>query len=203
MEFMMAPGPAHCRAGAKSQRLAIFYRVPKIMSNYSRRILCAIVCLLGSVCFAQTPAVRNAGVFSNTQGGHKHDKIQCSSRRCGDQHYCFAQARLIAQLTSDRFDDLFGREALARKTRRTIDSKDALKREIQKIRARGYAVDDEECGLGVRCLASPICDREGRAVAAIGVAGTTAQVNRHDLEKLGNLAKNAAVKISRNLGFVV
>ena len=67
MEFMMALCRAHCRVGAKSQRLAIFYPVPKIMSNYSRRILCAIVCLLESVCFAQTPAVRNAGVFTNTQ----------------------------------------------------------------------------------------------------------------------------------------
>jgi IclR family KDG regulon transcriptional repressor len=108
---------------------------------------------------------------------------------------------MIAHIGVDRFDDIFRSEALPQRTRRTINSKEVLKRDLQKIRTRGYAVDDEECGIGVRCVASPIFDRRGVVVAAIGVAGTTAQVPKQHLESLGNLALGKAVKISRSLGF--
>jgi DNA-binding IclR family transcriptional regulator len=108
---------------------------------------------------------------------------------------------LMAHLTSHRFDELFKAKSLCRRTRKTICSKDTLRREMQKIQARGYAVDDEECGMGVRCVASAIFDREGKAIASIGIAGTTAQVPRQKLEALGNLARDHARRISRNLGF--
>jgi IclR family acetate operon transcriptional repressor len=71
---------------------------------------------------------------------------------------------------------------------------------MSRIRDRGYAIDDEECGLGVRCVAAPIFDRKGQAVIAIGMTGTTSQVTRTNLESLGTLARHAARKISRNLG---
>jgi len=118
-----------------------------------------------------------------------------------DAHCTALGKAMLAHLEPDHFNELFRGAVLSRRTRRTIDSKEALKRDIQKIRARGYAIDDEECGIGVRCVASPVFDRSGTAVAAIGVAGTTAQVSRQDIETLGNLAKSAAGKISRNLGF--
>src|SRR5580704_2523867 len=118
-----------------------------------------------------------------------------------DAHCTALGKAMLAHLEPDHFNELFRGSVLSRRTRRTIDSKEALKRDIQKIRARGYAIDDEECGIGVRCVASPVFDRSGIAVAAIGVAGTTAQVSRQDIEELGNLAKSAAAKISRNLGF--
>jgi IclR family transcriptional regulator, KDG regulon repressor len=116
--------------------------------------------------------------------------------------HCTALGKvLLAHLAAHRFDELFKSKVLARRTSRTIGSKDALKREMQRIRARGYAVDDEECGTGVRCLASAVFDHEGKAKASIGVSGTTAQVSRQKLESLGNLARDTARKISRNLGF--
>jgi IclR family KDG regulon transcriptional repressor len=107
---------------------------------------------------------------------------------------------LIAHLTPDRFGEMFRSDAMARRTRRSITSKEALKREMSRIRDRGYAIDDEECGLGVRCVAAPIFDRNGQAVIAIGMTGTTSQVTRTNLESLGTLARHAARKISRNLG---
>jgi DNA-binding IclR family transcriptional regulator len=118
-----------------------------------------------------------------------------------DAHCTASGKALLAHLAADRINDLFRSRTLSQRTRRSIDSKEALKRELLKIRTRGYAVDDEECSIGVRCIASPIFDREGKPVASIGVAGTTAQVTRQKLESLGSLARSTAARISRSLGF--
>ena len=93
--------------------------------------------------------------------------------------HCTALGKvLLAHLPTPQFDQLFKFKALTRRTPRTIVAKEALRREMQKIRAHGYAVDDEECGTGVRCIASGVFDNEAKAVVAIGVSGTTAQIPR-------------------------
>jgi len=118
-----------------------------------------------------------------------------------DAHCTALGKALLAQLPAHRFDELYKYKALEQRTGRTISSRDALKRELQRIRVRNYAVDDEECGIGVRCVGSTVFDRGGRAAAAIGVSGTTAQISRDKLESLGKLARVCARKLSKNLGF--
>jgi IclR family KDG regulon transcriptional repressor len=118
-----------------------------------------------------------------------------------DAHCTALGKALLAQLPAHRFDELYKNKALAQRTGRTISSREALKRELQRIRVRNYAVDDEECGIGVRCVGSTVFDHGGRAAAAIGVSGTTAQISRDTLESLGKLARVCARKLSRNLGF--
>jgi IclR family transcriptional regulator, KDG regulon repressor len=118
-----------------------------------------------------------------------------------DAHCTALGKALLASLPADRFDELYESKALAQRTVRTISSRDALRRELQRIRVRGYAVDDEECGIGVRCVGSTVFDREGKAAAAIGLSGTTAEISRERLESLGKLTRGSAGKLSRILGF--
>jgi IclR family KDG regulon transcriptional repressor len=118
-----------------------------------------------------------------------------------DAHCTTLGKALLAYLTPTESDSLFKIKALTRRASRTITSKAALKRDMQKIRARGFALDEEECGTGVRCIASVILDHEARAMAAIGISGTTAQIPRRDLESLGVLLNEVANKISRIAGF--
>lgn len=68
---------------------------------------------------------------------------------------------------------------LPRLTPRTIASPGALRRELEKIRTNGIAFDREESALGVLCIAVPILDPDGRAVAALSVTGrSTREVTR-------------------------
>jgi IclR family KDG regulon transcriptional repressor len=53
----------------------------------------------------------------------------------------------------------------------TITEQDTFLQELREIRARGYAVDNAEFELGVRCIAAPIRDRTGEVVAAVSVSG--------------------------------
>ena len=58
-------------------------------------------------------------------------------------------------------------------TPKTITDKDILMEQLAIIRSQGYAVDDEEIALGVRCIAAPIYDYRGEVNYSLGVSGTT------------------------------
>ncbi|WP_245779502.1 IclR family transcriptional regulator [Halostagnicola kamekurae] len=62
-------------------------------------------------------------------------------------------------------------------TDKTITDRSALKDQLEEIRERGYAIDDEERVIGMRCVAAPICDENDRPIGAISVSGPT---NRFD-----------------------
>jgi len=61
----------------------------------------------------------------------------------------------------------------------------ALDAEVASTRKRGFALDDEEYTLGIRCAAVPIYNTRGRMVAAIGVSGPTARIDDSRFAELG------------------
>lgn len=71
-------------------------------------------------------------------------------------------------------------------TPRTILSRGQLKLHLEQVRQRGYAFDDEEHELGVRCIAAPVFDQSGTAVASLGISGPTMRIT---LERVGDLAQ--------------
>ena len=71
--------------------------------------------------------------------------------------------------------------------------------ELARVRQNGYAMDDEEEELGIRCIAAPIFS-SGEVSAAVSVTGTTTQIRIEDIERLVTLAKCTAAKISAAAG---
>ena len=65
---------------------------------------------------------------------------------------------------------------LERYTPNTIVSVEAMRGEIARIRSDGYAVDDEEGVIGLRCIAAPIWDKDGIAIAAMSSSGAAAEL---------------------------
>jgi DNA-binding IclR family transcriptional regulator len=84
-------------------------------------------------------------------------------------------------------------------TARTITTAAALERELAQIRARGYAVDDEEHEAGVGCVAAPILGHRGTAVAALSVSAPIQRIRAGDPAALGGLLSEQAQAISRSL----
>lgn len=78
-------------------------------------------------------------------------------------------------------------------TNRTITRKPALDAEIEATRKRGFAVDDEEFTQGIRCAAAPIYDPSRRMVAAIGLSGPTARIDKNRLNELGAIVLDRAM----------
>lgn len=85
-------------------------------------------------------------------------------------------------------------------TPRTITSRDQLRLHLEQIRERGYAVDDEEHEFGVRCIAAPVYDGTGRAVASMGISGPTVRVTLAKVPLLADCVIEKAAELSEILG---
>lgn len=109
---------------------------------------------------------------------------------------------LAAWLPAAEIDDIIREHGLPKRTAKTITVGTKLVKELEKVRAQGYAVDDEENSPGARCVGVPVFDSSAHAVAAIGLSGTTSQVTPENLPRLAELLKDTARKVSRQLGFV-
>jgi DNA-binding IclR family transcriptional regulator len=73
---------------------------------------------------------------------------------------------ILAFLKVEEAVQIVNTMGLLRFTDRTITDGEALSREMRRIRARGFALDDGEHEEGIRCVGVPICDAKGRAVAS-------------------------------------
>lgn len=94
-----------------------------------------------------------------------------------------------------------GREPLPKLTEHTLTSLRALEEDFERIRRRGYAVDNEEHEEGAGCVAVAVFDHTGRPTAAISVSGPSARVVGPNAERLGALLVEHAAQVSDALGF--
>ena len=107
---------------------------------------------------------------------------------------------MLAAMPPGEADELIGRGALAIYTDHTLVTRAALAEALAQASARGYAIDDEEHALGLRCVAAAIVDERGRAWAALSIAGPTSRLTRERLPELGERVRAAARDVTIALG---
>ena len=89
---------------------------------------------------------------------------------------------------------------LERRTPQTIVDPGVLATELERIRANGYAVDDIENEVGVRCIGAPLFDHLGELVGSISLAGPSMRMTWERVEQLKGPLLEAAQAISMSLG---
>lgn len=109
---------------------------------------------------------------------------------------------LLAFLPDDELDYLLKTKEFARHNSRTIISKSALRRELKRIKQAGYSFDNQEDEPGVCCIGAPVFDQNGKAVAAISVAGIASQIATDRVPILARLVTRVAGSISARLGYI-
>jgi DNA-binding IclR family transcriptional regulator len=92
------------------------------------------------------------------------------------------------------------RGPLERKTPNTITEPEELFAELDRIRARGWSIDDVENEDGVRCVAGPVRDHAGAVVAAISIVAPAFRFAPDDLPRLAPKVLAAAGELSRRIG---
>ena len=90
---------------------------------------------------------------------------------------------------------------MTRHNENTILCERRLREELRDVRRLGYAVDDEEEEIGLRCIGVPVFDQEGNVVAAISIAGPTSQIHADNRATYVRKVRNTASRISAMLGF--
>jgi IclR family KDG regulon transcriptional repressor len=117
-------------------------------------------------------------------------------------HSCAVGKALLAQLPERELEALIQGGPLVQRTENTITDSLQLKEHLKMVHGRGYAVDDEENERGIRCVAAPIRDERGRAVAAISVSGPAIRITRQRIQdSLTDEVLKTALEISKRIGF--
>ena len=116
--------------------------------------------------------------------------------------YCTGIGKaILAHLEEEHLDRYLKEVALKPRTVRTITSRDLLRRDLRRVRSRGYSVDDEEIFPGLRCVAAPIFGMDGRVVAGLSVAGPSSRMPKDSLPRFSSRVVLVAAEISKRLGF--
>jgi IclR family acetate operon transcriptional repressor len=90
---------------------------------------------------------------------------------------------------------------LPRCTEKTITSEAALRAELAAVRARGYAVTDEELEAGLIAFAAPVFRYDGTVVAALSVSAPTSRMTKEAAAKAARRCADEAAGLSALLGY--
>lgn len=115
-------------------------------------------------------------------------------------HCSGAGKAMLAWLPEREVGRILERHGLPRVAEKTLTTPKALKADLAQVRARGYALDDEEQAVGLRCVAAAILDEHGLPLASISASGPTARIPDHRLGLLGSMVAEAARSITAEAG---
>ncbi len=106
---------------------------------------------------------------------------------------------LLAQLPAETVQEILARTGMPAQTPHTLTDPATLLRELAQIRQQGYAVDDGEQEVGVRCLAVPVLGAP--AMAAISVSGPAARLTDEVFDRIVPLLRRAAEQLGSSFQY--
>jgi IclR family acetate operon transcriptional repressor len=107
---------------------------------------------------------------------------------------------LLAYYPEEALERIVRGQGLEAFTARTITDRERLIAELAATRARGWAMDDEERTVGMRCIAAPIFNEFREAVAGVSISGPTDRMAQRGGADFGPLVRAAADRITRAIG---
>lgn len=110
---------------------------------------------------------------------------------------------LMAAMPVEKAKKFIQMREFERATDKTVIDQRALCKEIEEVRQNGYARDDEEHCVGLRCVASAIYDEFGEPIAAVSLSGPRARVEDERFPVLGAMVRETAAEITAAMGGVV
>jgi DNA-binding IclR family transcriptional regulator len=108
---------------------------------------------------------------------------------------------LLLNYNSNEIREKIKKRGLPKLTDKTITSIEKFLAEIDKVRRQGYALDNEECETGVRCIAAPVRDYTGKIVCSISLSGPSSRFDAEKADTAVASIKKISAEISHHLGF--
>ncbi|QEN85966.1 IclR family transcriptional regulator [Labrys sp. KNU-23] len=113
--------------------------------------------------------------------------------------YCTSVGKAFLAFQDESLVSKIAGEGLHGYTARTITHLDDLLSELARIRVQGFAIDNEEIEVGVRCIGAPVHDSSGRVFAAVSVSGPVERMPDGRLAGLAPVVIQTANEISQAL----
>lgn len=115
--------------------------------------------------------------------------------------YCTGVGKLMLLDYSPEQLKSIANKGMEKLTENTITTLKGLKIELEKIKLNMYAIDNEECEYGLRCIAAPIFNKNDEIIAALSVTGPSGRLTDHKIDEIRGAVTNAAEKASSLLGY--
>ena len=118
----------------------------------------------------------------------------------GQVHASGIGKALLAYRSRREIEQILQKKGLPEFTPNTLSSPDALYRDLEAIRERGWSFDNEERYSGMRCVAAPIFNAFGEVIAGVSVSGPTARFPDSAIAEIGPKVKRAADEVTDAIG---
>jgi len=117
--------------------------------------------------------------------------------------HCTAVGKaMLALSVTDRVEEVLNKTRYERFTAKTLGSREALVKELERTRRRGYAVDDEEREEGVRCVAAAVVDAHGQPVAAVSISGPSFRMTAQKIPGIAIKLMTCVRGVAVDMGYV-
>jgi len=110
---------------------------------------------------------------------------------------------VLATYSNEEVSAVIQHHGMPRLTEKSIVRPSDLFKELETIRRQGYAVDDEEACMGLRCIAAVVYNDCAEPLAAISVSGMTGRLTDDRLPQLGQIVREVAAELTLALGGVM
>lgn len=103
---------------------------------------------------------------------------------------------LLSRLPDSDLRRAISQADLKPRTEHTVTDRRLLLQAIQKVREIGFAIDDQENEIGMRCVAAPIVNPDGWPLAALSVSGPTSRMTPQVVEALGSQLQESCAGVA-------
>lgn len=110
---------------------------------------------------------------------------------------------VLATYSDEAVSTIIRHHGMPRMTEKSIVRPSDLFKELEKVRRQGYAIDDEEACMGLRCIAAVVFNDCSEPLAAISVSGMTSRLTDDRLAALGQTVREVAAELTVALGGVM
>jgi len=142
-------------------------------------------------------------VYVATEDGPSH-MLQTLSRigRIAPMHATGVGKLYLAQYSENQLQHYVEKMGLVRLTDNTYTDIETLSEELKTIRQQGYAIDNEECEVGVKCIAVPVWDYTNTIVAAMSLSAPTSRLSARRTMEIILYLKELSKRASTELGWI-
>ena len=187
------------RLSGKLSRLGAIAAADTNLTTLSREHVQALVDEVGETCHLGILEGHEAVTVVLVDGSYSVRLHSWVGKR-NDAYTTAMGKALLAGLSDATIDMLFPRKTLPQRTEHTVATVAELKEQLAVIRRHGFALDNEELELGLRCIAAPIIDHNGSVVAALTIAGAASRLTMTKIDSYVAKVKASAAKISAEFG---
>lgn len=142
----------------------------------------------------------NAAICVQAVEGTRLVRMQAFVGKRTPAHASATGKTLLAHLPDAEVEAYLSCRKLEAFTANTLTVPAKLRAALLRIRQDGYALDEEEMEIGLRCLAAPVADHTGRPCASVAISGPAGRMGPERMAELIPIVKTTAARISRMLG---